>query len=53
MDAIDDLGNVLLLIQIDELETEQIWQPHIFQEPEESDDVVGVTELQLLIAKDS
>lgn len=53
MNAVDDFGNVFLVVEIGEFKVEDIWESDLADEFEESDNVVGVTVLQLLVCEDS
>src|SRR5688572_4446262 len=52
MNAVYDLWNVLLLVQVDELETEQIGEFNLVEVLEENGNVVGVSVLKFGVMED-
>ena len=46
MDTVDDLGDVLLVVQVRQLEDKPFWQSYFAHKVEERVDVVGMTEVE-------
>ncbi|GKT91924.1 hypothetical protein Ct61P_09774 [Colletotrichum tofieldiae] len=53
VNTVDDFGNVLLLVQVDQLESEEVWEFDFVQVSEEDGNVVGVSKLQLLMPENT
>ena len=53
MNAVDDFGNILLLVQIDEFESKKVGELNFSKESKEDSYIVGVAKLKLGAAEDS
>lgn len=53
MNTVDDFGNVLFLVQVNQLEAEQVGQFHFIEVTKEDSNIVGVPILEFMMLKDS
>ena len=53
MDAVDDFGDVFLLVEVDEFEAEELGELDFGEEAEEERDVVRVAVLEARVAEDA
>ena len=51
VDAIDDLGDILLLIQVDKLKSKEIWKLDLCKKAEEDRNVIRVSKLEPRMTK--
>src|SRR6266480_3009725 len=53
MNAVDDLWDVFLLVQVDKFEPKQVWEFDFLKKAKEDGNVVGMSELEFGIAEDA